>query len=255
VIVERVPDYDAATRRVTEVIAAAVARTPALVLGLPTGRTPLGVYQRLVRAVVDWSRVRTFNLDEFAGLAPSHPASFRAYMEEHFFQPAGVRRDAIGFLRGDAPDLDAECRRYDDAIDAAGGIGLLVLGLGANGHIAFNEPAETLIARTHVATLLEATRRASADRFDGGWRGVPERALTLGMRAILGAARIVVMATGPAKTAAVAATYAGPLTTQCPASWLQVHPDVTMIVDDAAAAGLGAGEHTAGQSAGERGRR
>jgi glucosamine-6-phosphate deaminase len=236
VIVERVTDHDAAASRVAEIVASAVARQPALVLGLPTGRTPLGVYQRLATADLDWSRVRTFNLDEFAGLAPSHPGSFRTYMDGHFFQPARLRTEAIGFLRGDAADLEAECRRYDAAIEAAGGIGLLFLGLGANGHVAFNEPADALIAGTHVATLLEATRRASADRFGGDWRQVPERALTIGMRHILGAARIVVMATGSGKAAAVAATSTGPLTTRCPSSWLQVHPDVTLLVDEAAAA-------------------
>jgi glucosamine-6-phosphate deaminase len=240
VTVDRVRDHEAATARVAEIIAAAVAREPALVLGLPTGRTPLGVYRRLAAAPVDWSRVRTFNLDEFADLPPAHPGSFRAYMDAHFFQPAGLRADAIGFLRGDADDPEAECRRYEAAIAAAGGIGLLFLGLGANGHVAFNEPGETLVAAAHVATLCDETRRANAAAFGGDWRDVPERALTLGMRSLLGAARIVVMASGREKAAAVSATCAGPLTTRCPASWLQVHPDVTLVVDEAAA-GIDAG--------------
>jgi glucosamine-6-phosphate deaminase len=241
VTVERVADHDAATRRVAEIVVAAVVHTPTLVLGLPTGRTPIGVYRRLASAPVDWSRVRTFNLDEFLGLPSSHPGSFRAYMEEHFFAPVGLRPSAIEFLRGDAPDLEAECRRYDAALAAAGGLGLLLLGVGANGHIAFNEPAATLIAGTHVATLTEATRRASADRFGGDWRQVPPRALTLGMRSLLGAARIVVTATGADKAAVVSAAFAGPLTTSCPASWLQVHPAVTLVVDAAAAAQLDLG--------------
>lgn len=233
------PDHATASASVTAEILDTIREQPRAVLGLPTGRTPIDVYAALSTADADWTGVRTFNLDEFAGVPASHPSSFRAYMDAHVFRRVGLRPDAIGFLRGDAPDLAAECARYDAAIDAAGGIDLLVLGLGANGHIGFNEPAETLSAPTFVATLHDDTRRANAHQFDGSWAAVPTQALTIGMRQILSAARIVVLATGSAKSAAVVAMSQGPLTTRCPASWLQTHRDVYVVVDEAAGAGLG----------------
>lgn len=233
------PDHAVASASVTAEILDAIRQQPRAVLGLPTGRTPVHVYDALSTAGADWSRVRTFNLDEFAGLPPSHPSSFRAYMDAQLFRRVGLRPDAIGFLRGDAPDLAAECLRYDAAVDAAGGIDLLVLGIGANGHIGFNEPAETLSAPTFVATLHDDTRRANAHQFGGTWEAVPTQALTIGMRQILSAQRIVVLATGAAKSAAVVAMSQGPLTPRCPASWLQTHRDVHVVVDQAAGSGLG----------------
>lgn len=230
-----VDDHAAASARVTALVSSAIRDTPSLVLGLPTGRTPIAIYGALVGAGLDWSRVRTFNLDEFAALAPSHPGSFRAFMDQHLFRHVNLDPGRIGFLRGDTGDDIAECRRYDLAIAAAGGIDLLLVGLGGNGHIGFNEPAPSLRAETHAVELHESTRRANADRFDGDWQQVPDRALTIGMRQVLSARRVVLMATGAAKAAAVAAMIDGPLTTGCPASWLQAHPDVTVIIDHAAA--------------------
>ncbi len=230
-----VNDHAAATARVTTVVSTAIRETPAVVLGLPTGRTPIALYAALVSAGLDWSRVRTFNLDEFATLAPSHPGSFRAFMDQHLFRHVNLDTGAIGFLRGDTANDTAECRRYDRAIAAAGGIDLLLVGLGANGHIGFNEPGESLRAETHGVHLHESTRRANADRFGGDWQRVPDRALTLGMRQVLSARRVVLMATGTSKAAAAAAMIDGPLTTTCPASWLQTHPDVTVVLDQAAA--------------------
>ena len=167
--------------------------------------------------------MRTFNLDEFEGLSPEHPGSFRTYMDQHLFGAVGLRPAQIGFLRGDAADPAAECARYERAIAAAGGIDLLVCGLGTNGHIAFNEPGPLLWGPTHVAALLPETRAANAALFGGELARVPTHALTMGMRTILRARRILVLATGTAKAAAVAAMHHGPLTTMLPASWLQVH--------------------------------
>ena len=209
------------------------------VLGLPTGRTPVAVYDALALSPLDWSEVRTFNLDEFAGIPATDPGSFRAFMEEHLFSRVPLRPDHIGFLRGDTGDDAAECARYEHAISAVGGIDLLLLGLGTNGHIGFNEPGPSLRAPTHAVTLHQSTRAANAHRFGGDPARVPPRALTMGMRHVLGARRIVALVTGASKSAAVAAMVTGPLTTECPASWLQVHRAVMVVVDRAAAAQLG----------------
>jgi len=225
---------EGAAARVAHLVASA--RQP--VLGLPTGRTPLPMYARLRAAGLDWSTVRTFNLDEFAGLAPSAPGSFRRYMEEQLFAAVGLAPARIGFLRGDSADVEAECRRYDHAIEAAGGLDLLVCGLGANGHIGFNEPGPVLWGPTHVATLHPDTRAANAALFGGDPAAVPARALTMGMTAILRSRAVLVLATGPAKARAVAAMIEGPLTTAVPASWLQVHGAVEVLLDPAAAAAL-----------------
>ncbi len=238
---ELVDDHRAATTRVTALVAAAIAAAPSIVLGLPTGRTPVAMYAALVAAGLDWSGVRTFNLDEFSHLGPDHPGSFRAFMDQHLFRHVNLAPDAIGFLHGTAPDEAAECRRYSAAVAAAGGIDLLLVGLGANGHIGFNEPGESLTAATHAVELHESTRRANAGAFGGDWEQVPDRALTMGMREVLSARRVVLLATGPSKAEAVAAMLDGPLTTWCPASWLQTHPDVTVVFDRAAGAARTAG--------------
>ena len=234
----------------TRVLALIVAR-PAVVLGLPTGRTPLGLYRELRERSghrlpgrtqepkgVDWSQVRTFNLDEFAGLDPASPESYRTFMQEELFDHVSIDPAHIGFLNGGAPDLKAECRRYEAAIAGAGGIDLQILGIGANGHIGFNEPAEGLCATTHIAHLEKASRQANAQRFGGEWTAVPQRALSMGMATILGAKEIVLMATGAEKADAVYGMVEGLITTFLPASLLQVHPRVTVMVDGEAGARL-----------------
>lgn len=212
-------------------IADAVAVRPDLVLALPTGRTPIAAYAAIRARPIDWSGVRTFNLDEFVGLPGSDPRSYRAFMQAHLFDAVNVRPAHVHFLDGMAADLDAECRRYEAAIAAAGGIDLLVCGVGQNGHVAFNEPGEQLQAPTHVATLLAPTRRANAAAFGGDPAAVPAQALTIGMGTLLLARRVLVLATGPAKARVVAAMHRGPLTTRLPASWLQVHPAVELLLD------------------------
>lgn len=212
----------------------AIAARPALVLGLPTGRTPLGLYRELrERHRIDWSRVRTFNLDEFAGLARSNPNSYRAFMQQELFDHVSIDPANIEFLNGAAPDLTAECRRYEQAIDVAGGIDLQLLGIGANGHIGFNEPADGLCATTHIAHLEQESREANAQRFGGDWQAVPERALSMGMATILSATDIVLIATGEEKADAVKGMIDGLITTRLPASLLQVHPRVTVMLDRA----------------------
>jgi glucosamine-6-phosphate deaminase len=235
-IIERFDDADALAAALARRVADAIAANPALVLGLPTGRTPLGLYRRLrEQRGVDWSRVRTFNLDEFVGLDGDHPGSYRAFMQAELFDHVAIERANIGMLDGRAPDLKAECRRYEAAIAAAGGIDLQILGIGANGHIGFNEPADGLCAHTHIAELEQKSREANARLFGGDWTAVPERALSMGMATILGARNIVMMATGAAKAGAVHDMIEGLITTQLPASFLQVHPRVTVMLDRDAA--------------------
>jgi len=220
----------------------AVRQRPRLVLGLPTGRTPLALYQELIRITgderVDWSGVRTFNLDEFVHLGPGDRGSYRTFMEERFFKHLNIPPANIGFLDGRAPDLDAECERYERAVTAAGGIDLMMLGIGVNGHIGFNEPSESLVARTHRVTLDEPTRAANALWFDGDVQRVPREALTMGMGTILQAREIVLIASGEAKGEAVTALLRGGVTTRFPASFLQLHPRVQVMLDDLVAGQL-----------------
>ena len=229
----------ALARRVAE----AVRERPGLVLGLPTGRTPIATYAELRRlhaaGELDFSRVTTFNLDEFVGVAPSHPSSFRTFMERHLFAAVGLRPDRINFLNGAAPDLDVECNRYESALDAAGGIDLQLLGIGANGHVGFNEPGEQLVARTHRVTLAESTRRDNAALCGGDPSRVPREALSMGMATILKAAALVLIATGERKARCVQQAVHGPLTTRMPASFLQVHRRVELYLDRWAASLIG----------------
>jgi glucosamine-6-phosphate deaminase len=223
-------------------LARALADRPSLVLGLPTGRTPIATYAELRRlhaaGDADFSRASTFNLDEFAGVPPSHPGSFRTFMERHLFAGVNVPPAQIHFLDGAAADLDAECERYEAAIDAAGGIDLLLLGIGANGHIGFNEPGEELTARTHRVRLADSTRRDNAALFGGDPGRVPREALSMGMGSILKAGAIVLIATGARKARCVERTVHGPLSTRLPASFLQLHRHVELYLDRAAAAEL-----------------
>jgi len=240
--IERFDDDEALSSALaTRLLETMVAR-PSLVLGLPTGRTPLGLYRELRERSrgdrIDWSRVRTYNLDEFAGLDSSNPNSYRAYMQAELFEHVSIDPANIGFLDGAAPDLIEECRRYEDAIAAAGGIDLQILGIGANGHIGFNEPADGLCAFTHVAELEQESREANAQRFGGDWTKVPGRALSMGMATILNAREIVLIATGAEKADAVHGMIEGLITTQLPASLLQVHPRVTVMLDAAASGKL-----------------
>lgn len=231
-IVDTAEDVAAAA---AERVAHAVTARPGVVLGLPTGRTPVATYAALRQKTLDWSRVRTFNLDELVGVAAADPRSYRSFMHEHLFDAVNLPPAHVQFLDGTASDLAAECRRYEAAIAAAGGIDLLLCGVGLNGHLAFNEPGPSLVARTHVESLHAATREANAGAFGGRVSAVPDRALTIGMGTLLGARRILLLATGAAKAGVVAAALRGPLTTELPASWLQVHPAVDVLLDREAA--------------------
>jgi len=217
------------------IIAARLRKTPGLVLGLPTGRTSEGIYDELARlhrnGRADFSSARTVNLDEFIGLSAADPRSFRSFMESHLFSRVNLPRAHVHFLNGRARSLEAECRRFERLIARLGGIDLLLLGLGENGHIGFNEPAAALHTATHRVRLTAGTRRANADRFGGRTGAVPREALTIGMGTILGAREIVLVATGRRKARAVRAMVTGGITTTLPASFLQLHPNVRVIID------------------------
>jgi len=225
-------------------VARCLASNPNLVLGLPTGRTPVPFYAELAAlhqsGHVDFSRATTFNLDEFAGVAPEDSGSYRAFMERHLFSHVNLSSRRIHFLSGVAPDASAECRRYERAIARSGGLDLMLLGLGANGHIGFNEPGQSLVAFTHKTKLTLATRQANAALFHRRVGDVPREALSMGMRTILRARRIILLATGSTKAPAVHRLVRGPITPKVPASFLQLHPAIEVWVDEAAAARLSA---------------
>jgi glucosamine-6-phosphate deaminase len=233
---------DAVARALASNIAESIAQQPHIVLGLPTGRTPIPLYRELVRGHregrIDFGRAATFNLDEFLGLARTDPRSYRAFMQKHLFDHVNVPRRRIHFLNGTAPDIQRECQRYERAVRRLGGIDLLILGLGANGHIGFNEPGRALAALTHCTTLRRATRRANAALFGGRVNAVPRQALSMGMSTILYSKRIVLLATGAGKAACVARMLEGPVTPQIPASFLQLHRHAEVWLDRAAASRL-----------------
>jgi glucosamine-6-phosphate deaminase len=236
--IETLPDAQATARAAAERIAVAVARRPRLVLGLATGETMRPLYAALVALQraghLDLSGVTTFNLDEYLGVPPEHPASFHAFMREALFDHVPLA--AAHLPRGDAADPAAEAARYEAAIAAAGGIDLQVLGIGRNGHLAFNEPGSGFASRTRVTTLAETTRIANAAAFAP--LPVPQRAITLGLGTILEARACLLIANGAAKAEAIAATVEGPVDPACPASVLQRHPDVTLLLDREAAGAL-----------------
>jgi glucosamine-6-phosphate deaminase len=223
-------------------MARATTVNPSLVLGLPTGRTPIPFYRELIRlhraGRLDCARIRTFNLDEFIGISPRDPRSYRAFMQRHLFDHVNVSAAQIHFLDGTAGDVVRECARYERAIVRAGGLDLQILGLGTNGHIGFNEPAAALVARTHRTSLRAATRRANVGLFGGQLTAVPREALSMGVATILHARRIVLMATGAAKARSVARMVGGPVTPRVPASFLQLHRQAEVWLDRAAAGRL-----------------
>jgi glucosamine-6-phosphate deaminase len=220
----------------------AISIRPSLVLGLPTGRTPIPLYRELIAlhraGRLDCAGVTTFNLDEFLGLSARDPRSYRAFMRRQLFDHINIPAGQVHFLDGVAADVDRECRRYERAIERAGGIDLQILGLGTNGHIGFNEPAPALIAQTHRTRLRPATRRANAAWFAGRLRDVPHEALSMGMATILRARRLVLIATGASKAVSVARMVRGPVTPRLPASFLQLHRHAEVWLDRAAAARL-----------------
>jgi glucosamine-6-phosphate deaminase len=211
------------------------------VLGLPTGSTPVRIYEALVgkhkAGLVSFKGVTTFNMDEYVGLAQDHPQSYHKFMDDHFFSHVDIAKEHIHILNGCADDLDAECAAYEEAIKKAGGIELFLGGVGEDGHIAFNEPGSSLASRTRAIALTQETREVNA-RFFSRVDEVPAEALSVGVGTVMDAREVVIVAAGKRKARAVAACVEGPVTQMCTASCLQMHPNATLVCDEAAVAEL-----------------
>jgi glucosamine-6-phosphate deaminase len=235
-------DDDEISRQAAQLIASAIRKKPALTIGLATGSTMVGVYKQLVhlhkQGSLDFSRVVTFNLDEYLGLSAAHPQSFHHFMRENLFAHVNVDPRNIhipdGTIRG---DYDRYCASYEESIRKAGGIDLQLLGIGRNGHIGFNEPTSSIGSRTRLKVLSQETMDDNAKSFAPGEES-PHCAITMGIGTILEARKILLLAAGAAKSAAVAKSIEGPITSAVSASALQLHPDVTFIIDNAASSQL-----------------
>ena len=230
----RTDDYEQLSRRAALIIAAQVILKPDSVLGLATGSSPEGTYRELAglyeRGEVSFRRVRTVNLDEYAGLSPDHPQSYAFFMREKLFSHIDINMNNTHIPNGLAADGAAECARYDAVIRALGGIDLQLLGLGPNGHIGFNEPAECFETGTHKIALTRETVLANR-RFFAREEDVPRQAFTMGVRDIMQAKKIVMVVSGAGKAPVLREALFGPVTPRLPASILQLHPDCTVIFD------------------------
>jgi glucosamine-6-phosphate deaminase len=235
-------DEEEISRQTARMIAGAVKRKPSMVLGLATGGTMIGVYKELVKIHkeegVDFSRVVTFNLDEYLGLSAEHSQSFRYFMQENFFSQVNVRAENIhvpdGTITG---EFEKYCASYEQSIRDEGGIDLQLLGIGRNGHIGFNEPMSSLASRTRLKVLSSETIGDNRKSFGAG-EAIPKCAITVGIGTILEARKILLVATGASKAGAIERAIEGPIAAAVTASVLQLHPDVTFLIDEPAGAEL-----------------
>jgi glucosamine-6-phosphate deaminase len=234
------PDYESMSAAAAHIVAEKVRQKPRALFLLPTGTTSLGMYRRLVqmhqREGLSLARAIFFNLDEYLGLPPDHPASYHVYMEENFYGLVDADAARIHVPDGSAPDPEAECERYERAMREAGGVDLCVLGIGRNGHIGFNEPGAPFDSRTRVVRLTESTRRVNASDFEGDQ--APQRAITVGMATIFESREVLLLASGANKARAVAAALGGEISESVPASMLRRHPDASSLLDRDAASAL-----------------
>ena len=223
------------------IIADGMRMKPHFVLGLATGSTPVPVYKELIRLHkeegLDFSTTLTFNLDEYIGLPPTHEQSYRCFMNTELFDSVNINKANTHVPDGLAEDIEGHCLTYEMMIEDVGGIDCQVLGIGRNGHIAFNEPGSSLASRTRALDLTQDTIDANSRFFDS-IDEVPKRAITMGIGTILEAGSLLLFATGASKATAVKAALEGPVSVSCPASALQLHPDVTCIITEDAASGL-----------------
>ncbi|AMO81646.1 MAG: glucosamine-6-phosphate deaminase [Enterobacterales bacterium] len=206
------------------------------VLGLPTGGTPLQTYKRLIElhkaGEISFKNVVTFNMDEYIGLPEEHPESYHSFMYNNFFNHVDIPRENINLLNGNAPDVDTECRRYEEKIKSYGRINLFMGGVGNDGHIAFNEPASSLASRTRIKTLTEETRIANSRFFDGDMTKVPKYALTVGVGTLLDAEEVMILVTGHAKALSLQAAVEGSVNHMWTISALQLHPKSVIVCDE-----------------------
>lgn len=234
-------DYREVSEEAARLIADRLLKKPNLTLGLATGSTPLGLYKELIRLHLqdglDFSKVTTFNLDEYIGLPPSHDQSYHYFMRESLFDHINVDPRNIYIPDGMTHDVDAFCDWYEVQMQKAGGIDLQVLGIGSNGHIAFNEPGSSLGSRTRIKTLTDRTVRDNA-RFFSSMEEVPRYAITMGVGTIMDARELVLLASGESKADAIKAAVEGPVTAMVPASIIQMHRRAYVVIDEAAASKL-----------------
>ncbi len=230
-------NYDEVSDTAAKIIAESIKKKPNFILGLATGSSPVGIYERLAelnkKGELDFSTVKTFNLDEYYPISKKNEQSYDYFMHYNLFSKINIKEENINIPNGETTDVEAECRDYDAKIKESGGIDLQVLGIGGNGHIAFNEPDDKLIAPTHATPLTEETRIANSRFFDS-IDDVPTHALTMGMYSILNAKKIVLVANGKGKHEAIKALKNDEITTKNPATFLKLHPDATIICDEEA---------------------
>ena len=234
----RAKDYADMSRKAANIIAAHVILKPDCVLGLATGSTPIGTYKELIKGYengdLDFSLVKTANLDEYRGLEKSNDQSYDYFMKANLFNHININFDNLNIPDGENPDAEAECARYEAVVKALGGLDLQLLGMGHNGHIGFNEPADEFVKETHCVDLQESTIQANK-RFFEKVEDVPTQAYTMGINTIMQAKMILVIVSGADKAEIVKKAFFGPVTPQVPASILQMHPNVVVVVDEAAA--------------------
>lgn len=230
-------DYQEMSRKAAEILAAQVIAKPDSVLGLATGSTPVGAYQQLIRwcreGILDFSQVKTVNLDEYKGLKPDNDQSYRYFMNQNLFSGVNIRPENTHVPDGAEEDSEKACRDYDRVIEEAGGIDLQLLGIGHDGHIGFNEPSGYFSKGTSCVTLAERTIEANK-RFFNSADEVPRKAYTMGIGSIMGAEKILIVISGEDKAEITAKAFGGPVTPEVPASILQFHPNVTLVADKAA---------------------
>jgi len=230
-------DYQAMSRKAATIIAAQIVNKPDCVLGLATGSSPIGIYEQLVKwyesGDLDFSKVSSVNLDEYKGLSGDNDQSYRYFMNDNLFNHINIDKKATFVPDGTEPDTDKECRRYEALIDSLGGIDLQLLGLGHNGHIGFNEPADNFVQATQCVDLQESTIEAN-ERFFASIDDVPKQAYTMGCGTIMKAKEVLIVVAGEDKADIIAKAFFGPVSPQVPASILQFHSDVTIVGDTAA---------------------
>ncbi|KIY23802.1 glucosamine-6-phosphate deaminase [Mesobacillus subterraneus] len=235
-------NYEELSQISAQMIAEFIQKKQDAVLGLATGSTPVGMYKKLIgyhnKEGLDFSKIITFNLDEYVGISPNHPQSYHKFMKETFFSHINISTSNIHIPRGDQPQIEKQCESYEQAIKDAGGIDIQVLGIGSNGHIGFNEPGSSPEEKTRVVQLTESTIQANA-RFFGDEALVPRLAISMGIKTILESSKkIILLASGEEKANAVQGMIEGEISTQLPASLLQLHKNVIVIADQPAAKNL-----------------
>ena len=232
-------NYDAMSRKAANILSSQITLKPDCVLGLATGSTPIGTYKILIerceKGDLDFSQVKSINLDEYVGLAPDHDQSYRYFMQTNLFDHINIKRENTHVPNGLAADPEAECARYNEIINTLGPIDIQVLGMGHNGHIGFNEPDDHFPLGTHSVDLTQTTIDANA-RFFASADEVPRKAFTMGIQNIMQAKKVLVVVNGEGKAEIVKKAFAGPVTPEVPASILQLHNDVTVVGDKAAMA-------------------